>query len=119
MCVCVFKHTPRRVLGKYVREERLRVGDPPLRGDRTQRLEIRLGERAHRLHQARVDLGLGQRTLGSGQEPRTKLELVVGEVEVEERRRARVQQVVTRVELCVLADGARQLASADRAWRRL
>ena len=76
-----------------MREEGLRVGDSSLRRSLPQRREVRVAERSHGLHEPRVDLGLGQRALRRREEPRTKLELVVGKVEVEELHSQRTQAV--------------------------
>ena len=68
------------------REEGAREGRATLRRRVAQRREIGLVERAHRLQQARVDLGLGQRARQRLEQRRAQVEHVLRELEVEEGR---------------------------------
>jgi hypothetical protein len=81
------RHQPlERRIHRVERKEGLGERRAALRRRRVERLEQRRIERAQGLHQARVDLGLGQRALGCREEWLAEVEVVARELEVEERR---------------------------------
>ena len=72
-------------------------------------------DRAERLDQARVDLGLGQRAGGRREQPAAQVEVVVRELEVEERRLGLLELGRRRQD--VVARAARSRSSRRRSRR--
>ena len=64
-------------IGQHAHQERHRVRGAPACGGRAQRREVGVGDRAERLDEPRVDLGLGQRARRGASSRAAEVEVVV------------------------------------------